>query len=201
MSMMAFHFSPRNLLEVFFICTLLCSSAGAAGKGWVNDGPEGTFIRSLAIDPQNPKILYAGGGGKIYKSTDGGSVLATMNGFPANESLVYVVVINPQTPTTLYASTNPRGTYKSTDGGNNWVAKNSGMETSIYGHYAMAVNPQNPEILYVGAQDWGGNPQGSGVFESTNGGDSWHLKNGPGVFGGVMGDQAYFCAGNQFAKP
>src|SRR5205823_14592254 len=40
---------------------------------WTSNGPEGGTVTALAIDPQTPATLYAGTGGGVFKSTDGGA--------------------------------------------------------------------------------------------------------------------------------
>ena len=41
-------------------------------------GPEGGEIFALAIDPADSKVVYAGGWGSLFKSTDGGGQLEAM---------------------------------------------------------------------------------------------------------------------------
>ena len=55
------------------------------------------------------------------------------------------LVIDPLTPTTLYAGT-PGGMFKSTDGGATWSA--SALVNTIS---ALAIDPLTPNILYAGA--------------------------------------------------
>src|SRR5437667_448603 len=40
------------------------------------------------------------------------------------------LAIDPQTPTTLYASSSGGSVFKSTDGGGNWSAVNTGLDTT-----------------------------------------------------------------------
>ncbi len=60
-----------RLLALFL---LLNSVAAFAGLGvWTTNGPEGGPIRSIAVDPNNPSILYVGTdsaehGGGVFKS-------------------------------------------------------------------------------------------------------------------------------------
>src|SRR3989454_11876590 len=51
----------------------------------------------------------------------------TTNG-PHSET-INALAIDPQTPTTLYAGTSGHGVFKSTDGGGNWSAVNTGLTT------------------------------------------------------------------------
>src|SRR2546425_10038928 len=78
--------------------------------------------------------------------------------------MISALAIDPLTPTTLYASTNGGGLFKSTDGGANWSA--TGL-TNIYVS-ALAIDPVTPTTLYAGTS------YGPGVFKSTDGGASWN---------------------------
>ena len=50
---------------------------------------------------------------------------AINNGLPVYAS-VTALVVDPQTPSTIYVATSPPGLYKSIDGGNNWSATFNG---------------------------------------------------------------------------
>ena len=89
-------------------------------------------ISALAIDPRDPRIIYAGTGFKsnynghgIYKSTDGGlSWQSINNGLPVDTQwlggyYVQSVAIDPDDSQTIYAA-GFGGLYKSTDGGHLW---------------------------------------------------------------------------------
>jgi hypothetical protein len=80
---------------------------------------------------------------------------------------VWALAINPQTPDTLYAGTYG-GVFKSTNGGTNWTATNTGLTITYV--RALAINPQTPDTLYAGTD-------GGGVFKSTNGGTNWTAVN------------------------
>jgi hypothetical protein len=137
---------------------------------------------SLAVDPQNPSIVYAGlYGGGLFKSTDSGT-----SWFAANTGLtaVSIVAVDSQNPSTVYAGTanycgcendpNPAGVWKSTDGGTNWSAVNSGLPVFPSGLYpninSLVIDPLNPSIVYAGLY-------GRGVFKSTDSGTSWFAAN------------------------
>lgn len=92
------------------------------------------------IDPTTPTTLYVAlymSG--IFKSTDGGESWTAVNrGLPlyfearveATSLYVTDVVIDPTTPTILYAqvfSNSGEGVYKSTDGGATWVSSHVGV--------------------------------------------------------------------------
>src|SRR5207249_4971393 len=111
------------------------------------------------------------GGGRwtLVNTSLPGSYLSTQN-----------LVIDPQTPTTLYAGTFGEGVFKSTDGGGSWNAVNTGLPTYPAGdHYphtnveALAIDPQTPTTLYAGTY--------GGIFKSVNGGGDWSAVNSPAV--------------------
>ncbi len=87
------------------------------------------FIRSIAIDRQNPAIAYltVSGfrSGHVFKTTDMGTTWTDISGnlpdVPARAML-----IDPRIPTMLYVGTDI-GVFRSTVGGNQWESLNRGM--------------------------------------------------------------------------
>ncbi len=158
-------------------------------------------IGSLAIDPTNSKTVWAGTGESwvrnsvgigdgIYRSRDGGDSWENL-GLGETEHISRIV-IHPKDGNTVYACTlghlwNPnqqRGLFRTTDGGKTWLRMLFRDENT--GCADMAMDPQDPNTLYVAMWDvrrepWNfrsGGP-GSGLFKSTDGGNTWHeLRNG-----------------------
>src|SRR5437016_4227102 len=117
--------------------------------------------------PRMPTTVYAANGGGVSKSTDGGTTWSTASdGLPGNP--VFQLAIDPQTPTTLYASGGVDGAFKSVDGGRTW-SRIGNESTDI--RVVLAIDPQTPTTLSAGARS------GSGLFKSTDGGDSWFALN------------------------
>jgi hypothetical protein len=53
---------------------VLATPAARAAEPWTAIGPEGGHITALAVDPQHPQTVYAGGASAgLLKSTDGGA--------------------------------------------------------------------------------------------------------------------------------
>jgi hypothetical protein len=79
----------------------------------------------------------------------------------------WTLVVDPTTPTTLFAGTNG-AVYKSIDSGESWMRNTTGLpqESSVT---ILAINPITPTILYAGTS--------SGVYISSNGGVSWSAIN------------------------
>ncbi len=156
--------SLNNVVSVAFLTLLLLFVSQTAQAGvnqWSAIGPNGGYIRALAIDPATPSTIYAGTEyGGVFKSIDSG---ANWEALPISLN-VYALAIDPVTPSTIYAGTNGSGVYKSTNGGVSWVAVNSRLGNLNV--YALAINPATPATIYAGTN-------GGGVYKSTNGGSSW----------------------------
>lgn len=145
----------RALAGVLLTILLLTPHPISAGDNqWSTQGPYGGPIRSVAIDPTNTDILYAGTtGGGAFKSTDAGANWTAIG--PENWSRFSIsVVIDPATPTTLHT-----GWSTSTDGGANWVNAASGASSPV------VIDPTNTNILY-------GNG-GGGIEKSIDGGANY----------------------------
>ena len=140
------------------------------GKTWdrvlfVNDttGPS-----ELAMDPANPRILYAamwdhlrqpwqvrsgGPGSGIHKSTDGGATWQrVMNGMPGTVGKIGIDV--SANPDRLYAvvEADPKGgLYRSDDGAKSWQLVNDAWVLHTRAWYYMKVfaDPKNPDVVWV----------------------------------------------------
>jgi photosystem II stability/assembly factor-like uncharacterized protein len=66
---------------------------------------------------------------------------------------VPALAINPQTPEILYAETYGGGVFKSTNGGTNWSAIDTGLTNPYV--LTLAINPQAPDTLYAGTEGGG----------------------------------------------
>ena len=81
--------------------------------------------------------------------------------------LVTALLLDPSTPSTIYAAT-ARGLYRSIDSGANWEPRNRGLE----GHsiLALAVDPSSP-ARFTPRRD------GGGVYKNPDGGHVWAAAN------------------------
>jgi hypothetical protein len=155
--------------------------SGNGGGNWTQvqagiDGP-------VAIDPQNPSIVYLGGGligtGVLMSSNAGASFTAIDTGL--GTLAVNVIAINPQNPATLYAGT-ANGVFASLNAGAAWNPANTGL--SLMTISTLALDPTAATTIYAGT----GKPgrSGNGIFKSIDGGNSWTaISTGLVVFSGL----------------
>ncbi|QIE60322.1 T9SS type A sorting domain-containing protein [Rasiella rasia] len=151
---------------------------------------EVTGAIDMAIHPTNGAIIYAamwermrrpeattfgGATSGLYRSTDGGDTWNEMtNGLPsvASEKGRISIDISQSNPDVLYAryanaAGSIQGVYKSTDGGDTWIEKNSSQLQNVGFHWwfrGIYVDPSDENVLYN--VDFI-------VQKSTDGGDSW----------------------------
>jgi photosystem II stability/assembly factor-like uncharacterized protein len=142
-------------------------------------------ISEIVIDPTNPNNMYIATGDKygiywqyevwghysagVLKSTDGGVTWNStgMNYQLDNIVLIQRLIMDPASPTTLYAATNS-GIYKTTDGGANWNNIRNGSFCDI------EMKPGTASTLYACDTNQ--------VIVSTNSGGTWNTA--PTVIGG-----------------
>ncbi len=171
-----------------------------AGISWKNIS-DGFFktssIGAIAVAESDANVLYVGTGEHavrgqsssfgdgVYKSTDAGKTwarvgldktkqISAIRIHPKNSDLVYVAAQGER-----WAGSSDRGIYRSNDGGKTWTLILKG-ENATSGASSLAMDPTNPRILYASFWDhqrtpWmvrSGGP-GSGIWKSTDGGDSW----------------------------
>ncbi len=134
-------------------------------------------INAVAVDPNNPDIMFAGApAGGAWKSTDGGtSWTPIFDFFP--QTGVSGIAIDPNDSNTVYlatgdddnATTFSIGVWKSTDGGTTW--NETGLNASEINEYSVmneiVIDPTNSNVLWVGSTE--------GIFKSTDAGDNWTL--------------------------
>ncbi len=141
-------------------------STSIAVDAWApfDTGAAAANFTSIAVHPTNPDIAYgAANGGGIWGTTNGATASPTWKFLALPGSYSAAIVIDPKTPTTLYAGNGAKGVYKSIDAGATWAAANAG-HTSDYVQ-ALAIDPVTPTTLY-----WGTN---TAFLKSVDAGKTW----------------------------
>ncbi len=123
-------------------------------------------FRSLALDPGNSNILYAGSwsnddpGQAVWKSVDGGkSFKAAGVGLPGGD----VTLLRAAAPGVVYAVVG-KALYRTDDGGAKWVAAGGGLPSGI-DLREVVIDPTQTARLFVATE--------KGLFLSRDGGTSF----------------------------
>jgi photosystem II stability/assembly factor-like uncharacterized protein len=130
-----------------------------AGDTWseVTDGMGEPAVFSLALDPGDPKILYAGTqGAGAFKSIDAGGHWTQLQ----IDSTVWSMLVDGSNSNVVYAGTNGDGVFKSVDAGATFTRVGS-PEVGVILSLA-----QSGEELYAGTAT-------QGVSSSKDGGRHW----------------------------
>ncbi len=158
-------------------------------------------IGDVTVSQSNPDLVWVGSGESnnrqsgswgdgVYKSTDGGKTYVNM-GLRTSRHINRIVIDPKDTSIVLVAATGSlwgpggeRGVYKTIDGGKTW--KQVLKVDDDTGANDLVMDPINDRILYASMYQRrrtaccmnGGGP-GSGIYKSTDGGDTWtRLKGG-----------------------
>ena len=161
-----------------------------AGGNWTSLGPfktpktggvassgAQTNIVTIARCEGSPLVMYCGTEpGEVYRSNDGGNnwvnaskTLATQDSpdsVAANVG-IFALAVHPTNPNIVYAGSGTQ-VFKTTDGGDNWVAV---LNTNML-YYGYVINPaelyiskDNPELVLVAGKE--------GIHRTADGGASW----------------------------
>jgi photosystem II stability/assembly factor-like uncharacterized protein len=169
---------------------------GSVGAIAVADSDPNTIYVGMGESPIRGNVSHGDG---VYKSNDAGKTwkrvgledtrqIPRIRIHPKNPDLVYVAALGH-----VWGPNDQRGVFRSKDGGKTWDKILSRGNKA--GAIDLILDPTNPNILYAGfwevyRKPWtleSGGP-GSGIFKSTDGGDTWNeLSKNPGMPKGTIG--------------
>jgi len=135
------------------------------GQTWSSYSVGGSFsVGVLAVDPNNPSILYAEADAGVYKSLDGG-VTWNVTGLSTGDAFDDSLAVDPNNSQIVYA-VNSGQLKMTTNGGASWnTITNLGI--SVNGApTAVMIAPTNPSTVFVGSTT-------DGVLKSTDSGVNW----------------------------
>ena len=177
-----------------------------AGRSWqpiFDDQPVGS-VGAIAVAPSDPNVLYVGTGEAdmrsdiaqgdgVYRSGDAGRHWVKVG--LGDSQQIGKIIVDPNHPDTVfvaalghpYGPNAERGVFRSRDGGAHWQrVLGKGDDT---GAIDLAFAPGNPQVIYaalwqVRRTPWNVYPPatgpGSGLFKSSDGGDTWTPMRGNG---------------------
>lgn len=164
-----------------------------AGQSWSFIGlKDAGQIGAIVIHPENPETAYAAVIGQPFRKSDERGVYRTKNGgtswekilflsdsvgavdlefAPDNSNIIYAAMWRGERkPWTIISGGAEDGIFKSTDGGNTWERKISGLPTGLMGKVDFAVSADNPMRVWAQIQADGGQ---EGIYKSDDYGESW----------------------------
>ena len=140
------------------------------------------WVNGLAINSDGSVIL-AGTSTGIFRSTDGGATWSKR--LSAN---VGNILFNPTDKTKAVAGMlYGGGVYYSTDGGNTWTQATNPAGSSSLGRIQVCYAAQNTSTVYASVQTSGGSVNGSQIWTSSNGGQTFTKKNNATNYLGAQG--------------
>lgn len=134
--------------------------------------PDKVEVRTIAIHPQDPQIVYAGTQVGPYRSIDGGDHWERL-AFPDAGEVVWSIIFHPRDPRLLYLGTAPAAVYRSDNGGESWrrlpIVSPAGMVRMAFPTRVirLAIDPSQPDEVYAGMEV-------SGLIRSVDGGETWN---------------------------
>jgi len=119
---------------------------------------------SVAFDPKDENIIYAGTYHLPWKTADGGANWTSIKTGMIDDSDVMTMIVDPANPSNVHA-TACSGIYHSVNAGETW--KRYGGIPFVYRRTQLIrQDPQHPDVLYAGTT--------SGLWKTTNeGADNW----------------------------
>ena len=166
-------------------------------------------IGDVTISQSNPDLVWVGTGESnnrqstswgdgVYKSTDGGKTYVNM-GLRTSKH-IHRIAIDPRDNNIVFVAATgslwgpggERGVYRTADGGKTW--KQVLKVDDDTGANDLAMDPANSKIVYASTYQRrrtaccmnGGGP-GSGIWKSTDGGETWTRLKGNGMPEGPLG--------------
>ncbi|MBK7184896.1 MAG: glycosyl hydrolase [Ignavibacteria bacterium] len=167
-------------------------------------------VGAITIAPSDPNVVYVGMGetdirGNIspgdgmYRTTDGGNTWQHIG--LKDAQMIADIIVHPDDADVVLVSSMgnvftanaERGIFKSTDGGKNW--RKVLFRNDSTGGMTLKMDPNNPRIVYASlwqayrnAYSMSSGGKGSGLFKSTDGGETWkEITANPGMPKGLLG--------------
>ena len=198
------HFQSTKIQLVWFVLFTLVMISNA---DWRVTGPgAGSDLHFMAVQPDNPDVIYVGGDIEgIFKTTDGGESWTNINNnlatapYGGGKYWINDIVIHPVDYQKVYLCTGI-GLFLSENAGQTWqllFPKQMETEDDPVSVSTVAVFPGNPDRLYLGFGDpshgsfadfapFQNSEESGDLYFSGNGGSTWSSISGAVPDGAVV---------------
>ncbi len=145
------------------------------GLHWREISPPGGAeiheVESIAIDPYDPEIIYAGTWHLPWKTNDGGANWASIHEGVIDDSDVFSMIVDPSRPSVMFLSA-CSGIYKSENFGYAF-RKVQGIPSTARRTRSLRMDPADRDTVYAGTTE--------GLYKTQDGGESWSRTTNPDV--------------------
>jgi photosystem II stability/assembly factor-like uncharacterized protein len=128
-------------------------------------------IESIAVDPKDPNVVYAGTWHLAWKTSDGGASWHHINKGMIDDSDVFSIIVDSSNPSVVFASA-CSGIYRSATGGD-LFSKIQGIPFSARRTRVLKQDPTNPNTVYAGTTE--------GLWKTLDSGKTWKRVSNPEV--------------------
>ena len=128
-------------------------------------------VESIAIDPVNPDVIYAGTWHLPWKTEDGGKTWHSIKKGVIDDSDVFSIVIDPSQPANLFISA-CSGIYRS-DSAGELFRKIQGIPYSARRTRMLRMDPVDHNTVYAGTTE--------GLWKTTDSGTTWKHMTGSNI--------------------
>jgi photosystem II stability/assembly factor-like uncharacterized protein len=144
-----------------------------AGHSWQHISPAGDAelrnVDSIAIDPRDPRVVFAGTFHLPWKTLDAGRHWIPIHAGMVDDSDVFSLAVDPNLPSRIFASA-CSGIYRSDNAGGSWTRLQTLPDSARRTHMVMQ-DPLYPKIVYAGTTE--------GLWKSSDGGAHWQMGTPP----------------------
>jgi photosystem II stability/assembly factor-like uncharacterized protein len=137
-----------------------------AGVSWSRISPESNSelrpVVSLAFDPADHGVIYAGTTHLPWRTRDGGANWESIHTGMLDDSDVFSIAVPARAPASVFASA-CSGVYRNGDGGTSWSHLNT--PHGAYRAYLVAVDPAHAGVVFAATS--------AGLLRSADNGANW----------------------------
>ena len=144
-----------------------------SGATWTRISEQGSReiheVESLAVDPADPDVVYAGTWHLPWKTTDGGKTWNNIKQGIIDDSDVFSIILDPDKPKTIFLSA-CSGIYKSESAGARF-RKIEGIPSTARRTRVLKQDPADHKVVYAGTTE--------GLYKTTDGGKTFSRMTNP----------------------